>query len=153
MLAWLAQGAVTVGTALLAWFVWRSPVRFALKAATLSAATLIASPYAFAYDMAATVIPAAFLVRDQLSYGALGGERAVALALFASSLAVLIAFGDRPGGITFGSAPVGIFVALTLLGMISRRAINAIPDRSHVALRPFDPERLTLPVKFSQTRG
>jgi arabinofuranan 3-O-arabinosyltransferase len=122
-LAWLAQGAVTVGTALIVWFVWRSSVRFALKATTLSAAALIASPYAFAYDMAATVIPAAFLVRDQLSHGSFSGERPMAVVVFAFSLAALITFGDWQGGITFGSAPVGIFVALTILSMILRRTL------------------------------
>src|SRR5207253_2274437 len=41
MLAWLVQGATTAGAAIIVWLVWRSPVRYALKAATLAAAALI----------------------------------------------------------------------------------------------------------------
>ena len=120
-LAWLLQGGITVGAALTIWFVWRSPVRFALKAATLLAAALIASPYAFAYDMAALVIPAAFFARDQVSDGVLKGEQALLVGLFAAALALLILLGDRPGSVTFGSTPIGTVVTLALLGLILRR--------------------------------
>jgi hypothetical protein len=41
--------------------------------------------------------------------------------LFGASIAVLVVFGDRPGGITFGSTPMGPLVAMTLLGLILRR--------------------------------
>ncbi len=37
-LAWLAQGAAAAGAAVIVWLVWRSPVRYPLKAATLSTA-------------------------------------------------------------------------------------------------------------------
>src|SRR5262249_23292762 len=77
VIAWLAQGATTIGVAALVWFLWRSHLRFALKASILSAAALIGTPYAFAYDMAAIVIPAAFLVRDQLCSGFLRCEQAI----------------------------------------------------------------------------
>jgi hypothetical protein len=43
-LAWLVQGATAAGVGVIVWLVWRSPVRYALKAATLSAAGLIATP-------------------------------------------------------------------------------------------------------------
>jgi hypothetical protein len=104
------------------WLVWRAEIRYSLKAATLSCAALIATPYAFAYDLAAIAIPMAFLTRDQISYGLLRGEQAIAVTLFGVSLAVLITLGDRPGGITFGSAPVGTLVMIALLGVILRRA-------------------------------
>src|SRR5262249_24998059 len=48
-LAWLAQGATTLGGALIVWRVWRSGVGYNLQAATLSTAVLLATPYAFAY--------------------------------------------------------------------------------------------------------
>lgn len=120
-LAWLVQAAMTSGIAVIVWLVWRSPIRYSLKAATLSCAALIATPYAFAYDLAAIAIPMAFLARDQISYGLLKGEQAIAVALFGASLAVLITLGDRPGGITFGSTPIGTLVTIALLGMILRR--------------------------------
>jgi hypothetical protein len=121
-LAWLAQAAITSGIAAIIWLVWRAEIRYSLKAATLSCAALIATPYAFAYDLAAIAIPMAFLARDQISHGLLRGEQAIAVTLFGASLAVLITLGDRPGGITFGSTPVGTLVTIALLGVISRRA-------------------------------
>ncbi len=123
-LAWLVQGAATTGTAIIVCLVWRSSVRYALKAATLAAAALIATPYAFAYDMAAIAVPLAFLASDQMRHGFLRGEQAILIGLFGVSLAVLVAFGDRPGGITFGSTPIGPLVTITLLGVILRRALQ-----------------------------
>jgi hypothetical protein len=105
--------------------------RFAtpLKAATLAAAALIATPYAFAYDMAAIAAPAAFLASDQMRHGFLRGEQAIVMALFGASLAVLVAFGDRPGGITFGSTPIGPLVAMTLMGVIITRVCCCVDTR------------------------
>jgi hypothetical protein len=120
--AWASQGVTTVGVAIIVWFVWRSEVRYALKAATLSAAALIATPNAFAYDLAAIAIPIAFLANDQIRYGFLRGEQTTLLALFGTVLAVLATFADRPVGTTFGSVPLGPVVMITLLGVAFRRA-------------------------------
>src|SRR5262249_9835216 len=120
-LAWLVQGAVTLGAGIIVWLVWRSPVRYALKAATLATAALIATPYAFAYDMAAIAVPAALLAKDQMRPRFLRGGQSVLTGLFGASLAVLVAFGARPGGITFGSTPIGPLVMIALLGVILRR--------------------------------
>jgi hypothetical protein len=98
-----------------------------MKAATLSAATLIATPYAFAYDLAAIAIPIAFLARDQIRCGLLWGEQTILLALFGSVLAVLVIFADRPGGTTFGSVPLGPVVMIALLGVTLRRAFCGGP--------------------------
>ena len=59
----------------------------------MAAGALLATPYAFAYDMAAIVIPAAFLAADQLSRGVLEGEKAIWMGLFGIPLAVLVALG------------------------------------------------------------
>ena len=126
-LAWLAQGALTLGTTVIVWLAWRFGTRYPLKAALLSAATLIATPYAFAYDMAALVIPAAFLARDQLSRGLLIGDKTLWIILFGVPLAVLVTLGDNVGGPTFGGTPVGLFAAILLLAMILRRAIVTRP--------------------------
>ena len=68
-------------------FVWRSPVRYALKAATLSAAALLATPYAFPYDTAAIAIPIAFLARDQIRCGLLKGEQTLLFSVWRALLA------------------------------------------------------------------
>ena len=121
-LAWLAQGTTALAVAIVVWVVWRSPVRYALKAAVLSTAALIATPYAFAYDMAALAIPVAFLASDQIRCGLLRGEQTILIVLFGAILAALVVFQDRPGGLTFGSIPLGPAVTITLLGVILRRA-------------------------------
>ncbi len=113
--AWIAQGATAVGVAIIVWLVWRSSVRYALKAATVSAAALIATPYAFAADLAAIVIPTAFLASDQIRCGLLKGEQAVIIGLFGASFVMLV---------THGGAPLGPVVMITLFCVILRRAIR-----------------------------
>ncbi len=124
-LAWLVQGLVTLGGAVTVWLIWRSRVCYELKAAILSAAALLATPYAFAYDMAAIVIPAAFLATDQLNRGLLQGEKTMWIVLFGAPLAVLVTLGDNAGGTTFGGTPVSLFAALMLFCVILRRALRS----------------------------
>ena len=121
-LAWLAQGVVTAGVAVIVWLVWRSSARYALKAATLSAGALIATPYALAYDLAAIAIPVAFLASDQMRCGPLRGEQTTMIALFVASVPVIP---------TTGNAPVGAVILLTLLCLILRRIVTPwrIADR------------------------
>jgi arabinofuranan 3-O-arabinosyltransferase len=111
-LAWLAQGMTTIVSAAIVWLVWRSPARYALKAATLSAAALIATPYAFGYDMAAIAVPVAFLARDQISCGLLKGEQTLLLAVFGVSLLC-----------NFGPLPLESLVAIALFCAILRRVL------------------------------
>jgi arabinofuranan 3-O-arabinosyltransferase len=124
-LAWLVQGLVTLGGAVIVWIIWRSEVRYELKAAILSGAALLATPYAFAYDMAAIVIPAAFLAADQLNRGFLQGEKTMWIVLFGAPVAVLVSLGDNAGGTTFGGTPVSLFAALILFCVILRRALRS----------------------------
>jgi arabinofuranan 3-O-arabinosyltransferase len=115
-LAWSVQGMTTIGAAVIVWLVWRSLARYALKAATLSAAALVATPYAFGYDMAAIAIPVAFLARDQISYGLLRGEQTLLLALFVISLLC-----------NFGPLPLEPIVVIALLSLILRRVFHLRP--------------------------
>jgi hypothetical protein len=117
-LAWLAQGVASLGAALIVWLVWRSRVRYPLKAATLAATALVATPYAFAYDMAAIAVPLAFLARDQIDHGLLRGEQTVMIALFLASLAVFP---------TSGSIPIGVAIVTVLICLILRRAMSGPP--------------------------
>src|SRR5271166_1115868 len=133
--AWTTQAVTTAGVAIIVWLVWRSEVRYALKAATLSAAALIATPYAFAYDLAAIAIPVAFIATDQIRCGLLQGERTILLALFGAVLAVLVVFADRPVGTTFGSVPLGPVVIITLLGSVLRRALRHAQRAGDLRLR------------------
>jgi hypothetical protein len=85
------------------------------------AATLIATPDALAYDLAAIAIPIAFLASDQIRCGLLRGEQTILLAMFGTVLAVLVTFVDRPVETTFGSGPLGPVVMITVLGIVLRR--------------------------------
>ncbi len=125
-LAWLVQGLVTIGGGVIVCIIWRSRVHYELKAAVLSVAALLATPYAFAYDMAAIVIPAAFLAADQLNRGLLQGEKTMWIVLFGAPLAVLATLGDNASGTTFGGTPVCVFAALLLFCVILRRALRSI---------------------------
>jgi arabinofuranan 3-O-arabinosyltransferase len=127
-LAWLAQGAAAAGAAIIVWLVWRSPARYALKAATLSTATLIATPYALAYDLAAIAIPIAFLASDQIRCGLLRGEQTTIIALFVASLAVIP---------TTGKAPVGAVILVTLLCLILRRTLRQREEPATLRSAPF----------------
>jgi arabinofuranan 3-O-arabinosyltransferase len=113
-LAWLAQGVATAGTVVIVWLVWRSSAHYVLKAAILSAAALIATPYAFGYDLAVIALPCAFLASDQIDHGVLRGEQMVTLALFIAGLSILP---------TAGGAPVGALIVLALLCVILRRVL------------------------------
>jgi hypothetical protein len=124
-LAWVGQGVIASSAAIMVWLVWRSPIRYALKAAILSASVLLATPYAFTYDLAAIAIPVAFLAKDQLDCGLLKGEQTVMLALFGMTLSALVIFGDSPHRTTFGSVPLGLAVVIVLLGIQLRRAFVA----------------------------
>jgi hypothetical protein len=112
-LAWAAQGVTTSGICVIVWVIWRSRVRYVLKAAILSTGVLIATPYAFAYDLVAIAIPVAFLAKDQMRRGLLRGEQTILLVLFAASLAVFI---------LAGNAPWGALILLALFCLILRRA-------------------------------
>lgn len=114
-IAWLAQGVASAVTGAVVWAVWRLPIRYTLKAATLSACALVATPYVQAYDLAAVAIPVVFLAKDQLSRGLLKGEQATALMLFAASLWMIP---------TVGRNPIGALISLTLFGLILRRAVR-----------------------------
>jgi Glycosyltransferase family 87 len=135
--AWLVHGAGVAALAVVVWRVWRSAARYRLKAATLAAAALLATPYAFAYDMAALAIPAAFLAADQLEHGCLPGDKAIWLALFGVPLACLVSLGDNARGTTFGGTPVSLLTALALLAAILRRTA-AFPAAGlpHPGFRP-----------------
>jgi hypothetical protein len=124
---WLAQAITTAGVAIIVWLVWRSKVRAALKAATLSAAALIASPWASAADMPVLVVPIAFLVTDQMRCGLLRGEQATMLGLVVASFAVILAG---------GRAPIGPLVIIVLLSLLLRRDWTWCEGRVAYSSRP-----------------
>lgn len=92
---------------------WRSRMPFALKAAGLCAATLLATPYAYIYDFPLLALAIAFLYRHQTF-----DNREAATLLVA---AMLIAIFPR------ADAPVGLAATLLVASLVSRRARKLIP--------------------------
>jgi hypothetical protein len=112
--AWFAQACVTAGIAVVVWFVWRSWARYELKAALLSAATMVATPYAWAFDLSVIVIPFAFLAADQMRWGLLRGEQTILVAMFGLAFANLLCE---------GTLPVGAVIMIALINIILRRVL------------------------------
>jgi len=106
-LQWIMTATVAVGLALM----WRSRLRYQLKAAALAAGTLLTTPYLFMYDLMVLAIPVAFLVRIGLS----SGFRRYELPALACAGALILGF------IFFG-VPLGLFATLIVAGLIARRA-------------------------------
>ncbi len=115
--------------AAIVWLVWRSPVRYALKAATLSAGALLATPYAFAYDFAAIAIPVAFLAKDQIELRLAEGEQTTLLALFVAGLFGHCVAGRAPGRcIDFVRAVVADPAPRVLIGSRRLRGSRTVED-------------------------
>lgn len=110
-LAWAFQWVLTgaVVTTLVA--MWRSKVRYSLKAAALAAGTLLTTPYLFMYDMMVLAIPVAFLIRTGLARGFLPYE----LPMLGVALVVMMSF-------MFLGQPMGLATTLIIGALILRRA-------------------------------
>ena len=74
-IAYALQGIVTLGAIITVFWVWSSSATFPLKAAALTLAVLLATPYAFEYDLAILALPLAWLVWEGLTTGWLPGEQ------------------------------------------------------------------------------
>jgi len=67
--AWVVQAIGSLASAAAIFFVWRSRAPFALKAAALACAALIATPYLYIYDLVVLAIPVAYLLRLGVAQG------------------------------------------------------------------------------------
>lgn len=68
-LGWIFQWIMTAAVAVTVFVIWRSRVRYSLKAAALATGALLATPYLFLYDQMVLAIAIAFLVRIGLHDG------------------------------------------------------------------------------------
>jgi len=113
---WIFAGAVAVVLALM----WRSRLRYSIKAAALATGTLLTTPYLFMYDMMVLAIPVAFLIRMGLS----SGFRPYELPALACALAMI-------AGFILTGVPLGFGAALIVAGLVLRRA--SLPRRPEPA--------------------
>jgi arabinofuranan 3-O-arabinosyltransferase len=110
-LAWSFQWILTASVAVVLMVMWRSRIRYSLKAAALATGTLLTTPYLFMYDMMVLAIPVAFLVRIGLKTG----FRPYELPALACGLALFFVF-------TFTGTPVGLSMTVIVGSLILRRA-------------------------------
>ena len=110
-LAWIFQWVLTAAVATTLVAMWRSNVRYSLKASALAVGTLLTTPYLFMYDMMVLAIPVGYLVR----LGLARGFRPYELPAFGCAVALILVF------ILLGF-PVGFAVILTVGSLILRRA-------------------------------
>jgi len=111
-LGWTFQWIMTAAVVVVLVLLWRSRVRYSLKAAGLAAGTLLVTPYLFLYDVMVLAIAVAFLVRIGLSHGFLRYELP-ALGLVAFLLMFYPLFG----------APTGFGATLIVSALIAGRCL------------------------------
>jgi Glycosyltransferase family 87 len=115
-LAWSAQAALALVLAGgIAW-AWRSRAAFELKAAALSCAALLATPYLYTYDLVALAIPVAFLLRLALASGFLAGE----IVGLPAAGALLLSF-------PYTQTQVGLAATAIVAVLIVQRAVSSAP--------------------------
>ncbi len=109
-LAWMCQLAMTTGVIVGVVALWRSRVRYSLKAAALAAGAILASPYVFLYDVMVLAVAVAFLVRDGMRRGFAPYE----WPLFALTFALLFSY-------MMVGAPTGFAATLVVVAIIAGR--------------------------------
>jgi hypothetical protein len=118
-IGWTAQAAVTLACAAAIAWLWRSNAAYALKAAGLAAAALLATPYLFVYDLPVLAVAIAFLYCDRAFdriEGAVLGFALLCVAAFA-----------------FLSAPTGLLANLAVAAVILRRVLAETPRGASAA--------------------
>src|SRR6195952_5489883 len=68
-LGWAFQSVMTATVAVILVLLWRSRIRYSLKAAALATGTLLVTPYLFLYDVMVLAIAVAFLMRIGIADG------------------------------------------------------------------------------------
>jgi alpha-1,2-mannosyltransferase len=120
-LAYAVQGAVTIVVAGAVVWLWRSSASFALKAAALCLAAILATPYSLDYDLMVLAPAIAFLARDGLARGFCPYEK-TALAF----LWVVPLFARGLAQATF--IPCGVIAMLVMFALVMRKAAVAIGE-------------------------
>ena len=113
-LAWSMHLSLAGATAVVLCLLWRSDVAFDLKAAALALGAVLATPYAFNYDLVIVGVPVAFLLRTAFASGFRSGE----LPALALAAGLLLSF-------PFVLAPVGFFATLVIALLVARRIYDA----------------------------
>ena len=114
-LAYAVQGAVTLAAGAALVRLWRSTAPFALKAAALCIAAILATPYSLDYDMMLLAPAIAFVVADGCARGFGPWEKTALAVLW---LAPLVA--RSIAQVTY--VPLGVWAMLAVFMLVLRRA-------------------------------
>jgi hypothetical protein len=127
-LAYTVQGVATlaIGAALI--WLWRSPASFALKAAALCLAAILATPYSLDYDLMVLAPAIAFLTIDGIERGFGPWEKSALAFLW---IVPLIA--RNVAMVTL--IPLGVIAMLVMLVLVLRRAGLFAPHGNPVTVR------------------
>jgi arabinofuranan 3-O-arabinosyltransferase len=109
-LAWACHWILTAAVVATLAAMWRSRLRYSLKAAALATGALLSTPYLFMYDMVVLAIPVAWLMRIGLSRG----FRAYELPALAAAAALSLAY-------VFTGIPLGLSATLIVAALIGAR--------------------------------
>lgn len=130
-LAYAVQGGVTLIVAAMLVWIWRGPAAYALKAAALLVAAILATPYSLDYDMMVFAPAIAFIVVHGSEHGfRLYEKTAVAFLWFVPLVARAVAHGTL--------IPIGIIAMLTVFALIFYRAKCSDCGASNIALAGRD---------------
>jgi len=122
--AWAAQAVISLTLALGVVLCWRARLPYALKAAFLATAALLATPYVFVYDLPVLSVAVAFLARHRRF-------DVVELALLAATVPAVFAFLWVP-------VPSALFATLAIGAIVLRRLAVELAPVFH-ALPGADP--------------
>jgi len=117
-LAWLLQIGAALAAALAVYWVWRGPSSLPLRSAVLVLGILLATPYAFNYDLTLLLLPLAWMAREELPRTE--GIRPV----FILSLAWLIPFLDLTAAELLRVHPAPVLLAVWLLYLLGRAFLD-----------------------------
>jgi hypothetical protein len=135
---WMAQvlqSLVTLGAAALVAVVWRRRLPLPFRGSVLALAALLATPYAFSYDLVILALPLAWLGWDIMTTGWLPLEKPImALAWLLPLVATFLA------QVTHCQA--GPLVLLALLGVAARRAFTSPSLGAEAPLKSASQDRL-----------
>lgn len=109
--AWVCQWTMTALVACALVALWRSRIRYSIKAAGLATGTLLATPYLFLYDVMVLAIPVALMIRIGLKSGFLKYE----LPALGAILALLFIYPAV-------GAPTGFAATLIMAATVAGRA-------------------------------
>ena len=117
---------VTLAAAAAVAALWRSSVRYEIKAAALGTGLMLATPYLYTYDLVSLAVPLAFLFRLGLTRGFLPHEL---IGIGFACLLVLI--------FPFVDAPTGFAALLIVVALIARRtwAAESIAQMANAGAR------------------